>query len=156
MMAKCQQMDMYVKTLESSDQWGKNEPFLNYDPYGWNEFENDALILRQFWNSLADYPNLWNDGTVWDGPGRHQYILSSPTEAVIYCSSGTREEGVRFKRWSIYVMELALANGRYTAEIIQPATGIVKTETVEVRDGALRMSLPDFTDDVAVHVYRGK
>jgi hypothetical protein len=51
-------------------------------------------------------------------------------------------------------MELALADGHYTAEIIQPAAGIVKTETVKVRNGVLRMSLPDFTDDIAVHIYR--
>lgn len=51
-------------------------------------------------------------------------------------------------------MELALADGYYTAEIIQPAVGIVKTETVKVRNGALRMSLPDFTDDIVVHIYR--
>lgn len=154
MMAKCQQMDLYVKTLGTSSQWGRNEPFLNYDPNGWNKFEDDALILRKFWDSLVDYPNLWNDGTVWHGPGRHQYILSSPAEAVIYCSSGTREEGVRFKRGGIHIMELALAAGHYTAEIIQPAAGIVKTETVKVRNGVLRMSLPDFTDDIAVHIYR--
>jgi len=153
MMAKCQQMDLYVRTVDGSVKWTKNKPFLNYDPDGWNKFEDDALILRQFWNSLIDYPNLWNDGTIWSGPGRHQYILSSPMEAVIYCSSGTQEEGVDFQKWRMYVTDLALDSGEYTVEIIQPAVGIVKTEKIRVYNGSLTISLPDFTDDIAVHIY---
>jgi hypothetical protein len=47
MMAKCQQMDLYIKTLGTASQWGRNEPFLNYNPNGWNKFEDDALILGQ-------------------------------------------------------------------------------------------------------------
>jgi hypothetical protein len=60
---------------------------------------------------------------------------------------------VDFQSWRIYVTDLTLKNGGYTMEIIQPAVGIVRTEKIRVNNGSLTISLPDFTDDIAVHIY---
>jgi len=154
MMAKCQQMDLYMKPRIGFS--SENLPKFphNYDPRGRNKFENDALVLRSFWDSLTDYPNLWFDGTIQSGPGSHQCVLSSKKEAVAYCSSATAKEGVRFKSQLLKLRDLSVADGTYTAEIIKPDRGILATRTVTVKGDALSVELPAFVDDIAVHVYK--
>jgi len=154
MMAKCQQMDLYMKPRIgfSSDNLPKFPH--NYDPRGRNKFENDALVLRKFWDSLTDYPNLWFDGTIESGPGSHQFVLSSSKEAVVYCSSATAKEGVTFNSELLKLQDLSVADGTYTAEIIKPDSGILATDNVIVRGGTLSVKLPTFVDDIAVHIYR--
>jgi len=154
MMAKCQQMDLYMKPRIgfSSENLPKHPH--NYDPRGRNKFEDNARVLRIFWDSLTNYPNLWFNGTVESGPGNHQYVLSSKKEAVAYCSSATAKEGVKFKRELLKLKDLSVTDGTYTAEIIKPDRGILATHTVTARGGALSVKLPAFVDDIAVHIYK--
>jgi len=154
MMAKCQQMDLYMKPRIgfSSENLPKHPH--NYDPRGWNKFEDDALVLRAFWNSLTDYPNLWFNGTVESGPGSHRYVLSSKKEAVAYCSSATAKEGVKFKGQTLRLKGLSLADKTYAVAIIKPDSGVLSTRTITAQGGTLSARLPSFTDDIAVHIYR--
>jgi hypothetical protein len=162
-MAKCQQMDCYVKprTEGQSPNVGVDDPPghpHNYDPRGWNAFEEDALVLRDFFDSLVDYPNLWFDGRVASAPvvaqvRRHAYVLSSEREAVGYVSSDTAEEGVRFPAGDIELDALATDDGTYDADVVDPVEGVVGEQTVDVADGAATVAVPAFTDDVAVHLY---
>jgi len=153
MMAKCQQMDLYMKPRIGFS--SKDLPKFphNYNPNGRNQFEDDALVLRAFWNRLTDYPNLCFAGTFESGPGSHRYVLSSRKEAVVYCSSATGEEGVRFISGVLKLENLLLANGTYRMDIIKPNKGVVASPTVGVRWGTLSVRLPPFVDDIAVHIY---
>ena len=152
MMAKCQQIDLYMKYQpKGPNQLPGYEH--NYNPNGWNDFEKDALVLRQFWNSLTDYPNLWFNGKIQGGSGSHQYLLSSSKEAVAYMSSDTGEQSVNFDSQTLGLNGLVLTDGKYTADIIKPDRGIVANSTVTVQDGVVSVSLPSFTDDIAVHIY---
>ena len=150
MMAGVQQMDFYVKYGSGSRPAGFEH---NYNPNGWNRFQDDALILRQFWNSLIDYPNLWFTGTASAGPGSHRLVLSSSREAVAYLSSATGQSNVNFTAQTLRLRNLALANGTYTVEIVKPDTGVINTRTVSVTGGSVDLSLPAFTDDLAVHIF---
>ena len=152
MMAKCQQMDLYYKPRDKAN----NPPGYphNYEPNGWSLFEEDAKVLRQFWNRLVDYPNLYFDGWIEDGPGSHKYVLSSRVEAVAYCSSATYKENVNYNAQDLKLRGLSLIDGSYKAEIINPAIGIVETCTVLAKAGAVDLSLLSFIDDIAVHIYR--
>ncbi|MFQ6035525.1 MAG: hypothetical protein ACE5NM_06720 [Sedimentisphaerales bacterium] len=156
MMAKCQQMDLYMKPRIGFS--SENLPKFphNYDPRGRNKFEDDALVLRKFWDSLTDYPNLWFDGTIESGPGSHQYVLSSSKEAVTYCSSATAKEGVKFKSELLKLKDLSLADGTYTMDIIKPDSGLLVSRAVTVKGGVLSVKLPAFVDDIAVHIYKSK
>ena len=153
MMAKCQQMDLYMKPRIgfSSD----NLPDFphNYNPNGRSKFEDDALVLRTFWDSLTDYPNLWFNGTIESRPGSHRYVLSSKKEAVAYCSSATAKQAVKFKSELLKLKNLSLANGTYTADVIKPDSGVLATHTITVKGGTLSVRLPAFVDDIAVHIY---
>ncbi|MHC4545200.1 MAG: hypothetical protein ACYS9C_12020 [Planctomycetota bacterium] len=156
MMAKCQQLDLYMKPRVTSQAKGAVNPpghDHNYDPRGWNKFEDDAKTLAAFWASLRDYPNLWFGANIDRGPGSHRYVLSSKKEAVIYCSSATAKEGVLFKSDTLRLTGLRLSNGRYKVDIVRSDVSVVSTRTVDVKDARLSIQLPSFTDDIAVHVY---
>jgi len=153
MMAKCQQLDLYMKARIGFST--KNLPKYphNYDPNGRNKFEDDAVVLRSFWDSLVDYPNLWFNGKVKSGPGSHQFVLSSKKEAIVYCSSATGIENRAFKPSRLRLSGLSLKGGAYRADIISPVRGVIEPIEVVVADGKMEMKLPAFVDDIAVHVY---
>ena len=155
MMAKAQQLDFYMKPRSESHAPGSVNPpgyDHNYDPTGWSAFENDALVLRGFWESLEDYPSLDFSGEVEAGPGAHHLVLSSPTEAVVYLSSDTGEEGVPFEAQPLKLSGLALADGTYEVRLIDPSRGDVGSGVFNVRQGVGTLRLPAFTDDLAVHL----
>jgi hypothetical protein len=154
MMAKCQQMDLYMKPRIGFSSENLPKYPHNYDPRGWNRFADDAVVLRAFWDSLTDYPNLWFNGTIVSGPGSHQYVLSSKKDAVAYCSSATGKEGVKFKGQTLRLKDLSVAGGTYTMDIIKPDRGVRTTRSITVRGGTLSVKLPAFVDDIAVHIYR--
>lgn len=157
MMAKCQQLDLYMKPRSPSQaKDAENPPGYphNYDPRGWNKFEDDAKILRAFWDRLTDYPNLWFSGTIESGTGSHQYVLSSEKEAIAYCSSATGKKDVKFDSGLLKLKGLFLSDGTYGLDIVKPDGGVMITGTIAVKDGALAIKLPAFVDDIAVHIYR--
>jgi hypothetical protein len=150
MMAKAQQMDLYywpADTSKQSEYWQ-----INYDPNGYNRFEDDAMILRQFWNQLTDYPNLWFQGRVAKGPGSHRYVLSSSKEALVYLSSATGRENVNYNAQLLKLRNLALSDGTVQVSIIDPKIGTLDKFSATVSGGHVSLSLPAFTDDIAVHL----
>jgi hypothetical protein len=174
MMAKTQLIDIYHKRMGSTARVYENvsdsnpekqrmiglEQEKKYDPKGHNPFEDDALILREFWNSLIDYPNLDFNGDIVKGnmgssPIRR--VLSSSKEAIIYVSQEVGRTGKIFKTASLKVINLALKNGTYMVEIWKPAApgGIIKTIQTTIEEGILDIGkLPQFTDDIAIHVIK--
>jgi len=102
---------------------------------------------------LTDYENLWFKGLVESGPAKHQYVLSSRKEAIAYCCSATAKENVKFDSRLLKLKDLSLSDGNYTADIIKPDKGILKTQNVAVKGGSVSLKLPAFVDDIAVHIY---
>jgi len=156
MMAKAQQLDLYMKPRIGFEAETRTPYPHNYDPRGWNPFEKDALVLRSFWESLHDYGNLWFRGRIEEGPGAHRYVLSSPREAVLYFSSGTGEEGVRYEPQRVRLAELPLAaNEAYVVEVVDPKAGrgVIERRRMPVTTAEATLELPGFTDDIAVHIY---
>lgn len=154
MMAKCQQLDLYIKPRKGQEKLPGYDH--NYDPKGWNDFEKDALILRQFWNSLEDYPNLWFEGKVKSGLGSHQFVLSSGREAIAYLSSNTDEQGIEFSEQRLQLSNLDLVDGDYIADLVKPDQGVVATINTSVYRGNLSINLPAFTDDLAIRIHRDR
>jgi len=162
MMAKCQQMDLYMKPLH-----GRGDEVLtkyphNYDPRGHNAFERDALVLRSFWNGLVDYPNLVPWGTMAGVPGSHKYVLASAREAVLCISSATGRAGVTFNPTQIKLNGLPLKPGKYALSIWDPKAvdartasnpKPIATRNITVQEGGeIGFNLPEFTDDLIVHI----
>jgi len=159
MMAGCQQLDLYMKPRVAGQAAGAENPPgypHNYDPRGWNAFEDDAVVLRGLWNSLRDYGRLGFDGRVAEGPGEHRYVLSSADEAIVYCSSGTGKEGIEYPAGTLRVRDTALADGAYSTAIVAPAAGLLEIRSVEAEGGRFSVELPACTDDIAVHLYKGE
>jgi hypothetical protein len=153
LMAKCQQIDFYSYLSVQNSNY-------NFDPRGRNGFEDDARVLRTFWNSLVDYPNLWFGGSISIATAtNHKYLLSSSREAVAYVSSNTGALDVEFPAQSLQISGSRLTNGQYTVDLINPRRfgtdqGLVKTiKNVAVSSGALTVNLPKFRVDLVAHIY---
>ncbi|HIK31618.1 MAG TPA: hypothetical protein IGS17_07720 [Oscillatoriales cyanobacterium M59_W2019_021] len=97
---------------------------------------------------MTDYPNLWFVGNVRSGLGSHQYVLSSPREAIAYLSSD-----IEFPAQTLQLTDLDLVDGEYTAEIVKPDRGVLTTQKIAANRGKVAMDLPEFTDDLAIHLY---
>lgn len=151
-MAKCQQMDLYIKPRIKQQKPGYDH---NYNPNGWNPFEQDALVLREFWNRLTDYPNLWFNGELNAEIESHRYVLSSPQEAIAYLSSETGKQEINFPEQTISLKNLLLTDGRYQVDLFKPDQGVISSSKLEVRQGKTEVQLPAFTDDIAIHFYQG-
>ncbi len=151
-MAKNQFIEIYQKQLE------KPRYFDDYDPRGNNPFEDDALVLREFWNTLTDYANLDYVGRINAGPGYRKMVLSSDQEAIAYMASKMKDVGTQYPAQQASLADLVLQNGQYVADIWKPAGsfGRVDRQTVTVLAGSTTLSLPAFTDDLVVHLHREK
>jgi hypothetical protein len=155
MMTKSQQMDLYARKSLA-----KGDYDYTFNPNGFNDFEDDARVLRTFWNSLVDYPNLWFGGSIAIATAtNHKYLLSSSREAVAYVSSNTGAIDVEFPAQALQISGSRLADGQYTVDLINPRRfgtdqGLVKTiKNVAISGGALTVNLPKFRVDIVAHVY---
>jgi len=157
MMAKCQQLDFYVKPRsESQAKFAVNPPGSNhlYDPNGWNPFEEDAKLLREFWESIHDFSDLQFAGRITSGPGHHQMALSGEHEAIIYLSSATAVEGEKFDAQTVNVSDAALLNGEYKVTFFSPSNGKIGEGKVKANISNFKVEVPAFTDDLALHIYK--
>lgn len=156
MMLKCQQMDLYMKPRDNPSFTNLPKYPHNYDPRGRSIFEQEAKILRDFWNRLDDYPNLWFQGRVTIGTGKYKMVLSSSKEAIIYLSSGTGQQDVRYGAGEMEVTDLALEDGIYMARVFLPASGPSSVRSVTVSDGTFSMNLSRIEDDMAILVEKSE
>ena len=150
-MAKSQLIDIYQKGL--SKKVSERE---RYEPYGHNDFEKDAKIIRDFWNNLIDYPNLDFQGIISNGPGNVQMMLSSQKEAVVYFSSKPGTEGKQFSAQEVALENLILKGGVYKLEIWKPTApgGVIWEDSCEIAKGRATIGLPVFVDDLVVHIFK--
>jgi len=148
-MARSQLIDIYQKSLR------KNVPDQErYDPFGHNKFEDDALIIRKFWQQLKDYPNLDFKGNVQNAPGEIEMVLSSQNEAVVYISSLPGQEGIKYSSQEILISEVGLVDGKYIAEVwkLSAPGGLIERIEIELSESKTSLTLPDFTDDIALYI----
>jgi len=150
-MAKSQVIDIYQKGLSKKDDERER-----YDPWGHNGFEKDALVLRKFWDHLADYPGLVPRGEIINSQAPVNMVLSSSNEAVLYCSSSPGVEGITYGNNEIAVSDLNLRSGMYDLEFWRPvAPGNMSQEgKIKVTNGRSRIKFLDFTDDIIAYLIK--
>ena len=155
MMVKGQQLDFYVKGVRRGFH-GEEKPGFphNYDPRGWNEFEDDARLLRQFFESIQDYASLEFEGHFFISPIGHNLVLSSNKEVIAYASSPTGIEGYDYspRGAQFRLADLPLEDGEYIARFFDPKAGPIGSKTIRVRSGRTNFRTPDFVDDYVVHI----
>jgi len=157
MMAKCQQIDIYAKLIHSlplvEDKPG---PSNNYDPNGWNEFENDAKLLRQFFNKIVDYGSLDYKGYFFISTVGPNLVLSSDKEIIAYVSSPTGLENIEFlpNGAHIFLYDLQFPDGQYEASFFDPKSGPKESRMITIKKGSTKFRTPVFIDDMAVHILR--
>lgn len=155
MMVKCQQIDFYVKGLRRGFVYEeKPGPPHNYDPEGWNAFEEDALRLRQFFDSIHDYASLEFKGHFFISSVGHNLVLSSPKEVIAYVSSPSGMEDYKYapSGAQMRLADLPLKDGRYRARFFDPKSGPAGTKTIYIRNGTTNTRTPVFVDDLVMHI----
>ncbi len=111
---------------------------LNYDPNGWNKFEDDALLLRRFFNQIISYSKLDFKGHFFISPLGHNLVLSSKKEIIAYISSPTGIEGYEYKpSVQIRTADLPFTDGKYTANFFDPKIGPVGSRKIRISNGAV-------------------
>jgi hypothetical protein len=149
MMAKNQLIGIYQKSH------GDGYPD-NYNPFGHSRFQEDAKVLRAFWNTLTDYGNLDYIGRIISAPCQRNMVLSSKQEVIAYLASEMGRIGIEYPAQLLIITDLALSDGTYTVAIWKPAApgGLVRKIDGFVKDGRVAIRLPAFTDDLAIHICR--
>ncbi len=107
-----------------------------------------SAALRHQLRSLKDFMNGFNflnmkpDSTIVTVEGNRAYVLA--------------EEG---KQYAIYIFgqgphsfEVSLPPGNYTVEFLNPLTGFFDDKQKTVSDGKLKLTSPEFPEDVAVKI----
>ncbi len=157
MMAKCQQVDIYSKPIHNllpvEERAG---PSNNYDPNGWSEFEDDAALLREFFNGILDYGALDHKGYFWISTVGVNLVLSSEKEILAYVSSPTGMENMEFKPNGahVFLFDLPFPNGQYEARFFDPKSGPAGSKKITIKNGETRFRTPVFIDDMAVHIIK--
>ena len=157
MMAKCQQIDIYAKPQKTLLKVQEiTEPSNNYDPNGWNEFEKDALLLREFFNGILDYGALEYKGYFWISTVGVNLVLSSEKEILAYVSSPTGLENMEFvpNGAHVFLQDLPFPDGRYKASFFDPKSGPAGSRMITIEKGETRFRTPVFMDDMAVHIIK--
>jgi hypothetical protein len=150
-LARSQLIDFYQKSLSESVTERER-----YDPEGHNLFEKDAIIIRAVWNEIYDYPNLGFYGEVESGPGEIQMVLSSKDESLVYLASKPGAKGIQYPGQELLLNELSLTDGKYVVEIWKPAFpgGRIDQIETECMNRQLQVRLPEFVDDLLLHVVK--
>jgi hypothetical protein len=157
MMSKCQQIDIYCKPINSQpiieDQMG---PLHNYNPNGWNAFEDDASLLRQFFDSIIDYGSLEFKGYFFLSSGGHNMVLSSAWEILAYISSPTGLDNIEYspKGAMVWLYDLPFPDGQYEAHFFDPKSGPAKSQTISINGETTFFRTPVFLDDYAIRIIR--
>ena len=122
-------------------------------PGSYPEFDRDARVLRAFFNSLVDYPNLLpHTQSIVSAPGAESYCLASNREAVVYVESGPRTAGVEYGPSRLVLHELPLGPSPLKVTVYSPSQGPLAEMTQTTTDSRIEIELPAFTDDLAVHL----
>ncbi len=154
MLLKNQQIDVYHKHVDRQFPALEGLPF-NYDPWQKTKIGGDALIMRQFWNSITDYPNL-KVSHIKSTDSSHQIVLSSSKEYMLYQSSGTGQENIAFDSSTFQINTKDFETGDYRVDIIHPGVGKGRntSRSITVKGQPFKVKLPAYVDDIVVHIYR--
>lgn len=157
MMAKCQQIDIYSKPITSLHNYEDHKgPHHNYNPNNWNGFEDDALILRTFFENIIDYGKLEFKGYFFISSPGHNLVLSSPKEILVYISSPTGMNNIVYSKpkggAKIWLCELPFPDGEYVAKFTDPKLGQAGSKKISIIDGTTFFWTPEFVDDFAIHI----
>ncbi len=138
--------------VQGAGVYAKNYPSLNLSNPPAQIYAQRSRILKQYFDTLKDYAALrplLRRAVV--GPGEHRLALVSPNEVAVYLHSGTVTEAVRAGA-RLILKHLELPAGDVSIVALDPHTGNSSRWRDSVQDGALKMELPAFDKDLALHI----
>jgi hypothetical protein len=144
---------MMNKVQSIGTYWGETIEQTDYMEL--KEYSNWARILRQFWDSIEDYPYLQpNDSIIKSGPGNNKYALISESEAIFYFEVGPKKHDAIFPPYNTELVLKGWKECKY--EIWDPKNGKLSEAVAKIKNDILIISLPSFVDDIAIKVLKKK
>jgi hypothetical protein len=117
------------------------------------QFDRDARLLRSFFETLTDYPNMLpRKDSIVSAPGQEKYCLASNKEALVYMESGRFDSEVKYPAGKLELKSLPLQGNEVEVTIYNSGDGIVSKNRRQLSDGRIEIDLPEFTDDLAVRI----
>ncbi len=144
LMVKVQGVGVYAKTYP-----------LDFKDDQVSQYASESKILMAFFDTLRDYAALAPmPEKIESAPGRHQGLLVSNQELVLYLHHGLDADGLGRATGETVIQALPWPSGKVSLRFVDPRTGEAKTGSGRIRDGRLRIALPVFEEDLAIHVLR--
>ena len=145
MMVKVQGVGVYAKTYP-----------LDFDSQAVRSYARESKILVEFFETLRDYAALdLATDRIETAPGKYRLALTSPEETVVYLHAG--ELGRRVEAGSrLRLKSLAMPEGPARATILHPRDGRSESIRALIRGGGSTIELPEFVEDVVVHLLPGE
>jgi hypothetical protein len=125
------------------------------DSYSLNTLtEDNYLLFRNFIDKIRGYQDLRAfDNIVLGHPASHAYCLQSTDEIVLYLESPNGKAGYSYPRTDVSLNNLTVMDGIYQGYFYQPDDGKQVDIEVSVKDSQAALSIPEFSDDLAVYLY---
>ncbi len=141
MMGKVQGVGVYAKKVD-----------LDFDDEDVRTYARQSRYLMEFFESLADYVKLKpGPAKITRSPGEHHLNMASNEEVVVYLHTG--EFGTKVEAGGeLELTALPLPNGGVEVVYFHPDTGKHVENRATIADGRLRLILPEFYEDIAVHI----
>lgn len=117
--------------------------------------EENFFRFREFIDKIADYARLMPSKEIrLNHSAAHHYALQSDDELVIYLESPNGKSGYEYREKSVTISGLSINDGAYSTAIFFPESGELVEQGIQVRKGMASLTLPGFSDDLAVHIRR--
>ena len=115
--------------------------------------EENFVRFRSFVEQITDYSRLLATKEVGlDHPAAHHYTLQSDREVVIYIESPNGRSGYQYPEKAVTLTGLELSDGTYSLIFYFPGDGRALEQSIQIRNGGARFLLPEFSDDLAIHI----
>jgi len=119
------------------------------------QYARQSKILVQFFETLGDYVALdIASERIASAPGKYRLALASPKETVVYLHIDGFGKTVPAGR-ELVLQGLETAEGTVSITFLHPDSGRTAHMTGVIRKGRLMVQLPEFFEDIAIHILSG-
>jgi hypothetical protein len=141
MMVKLQGVGLYAKTYP-----------LDFSDAPVEQYARESKTLVSFFEELRDYVSLdLASDKIADAPGEYRLALASARETVVYLHTGGSRETIPAGR-QLALRDLEMPDAPVSVTLVRPSSGKTAAVRAAVSDGKLALELPEFFEDLAVHI----
>jgi len=137
--------------VQGAGVYAKSYP-LDFSELKLRTYAQESRLLIDFFGSLKDYVALEiSPDVVAESPVRYAHVLSAENEAVVYLHADGFKKTVTAGQ-VLRLQKLKMTDGSVEILLCHPATGVWQRENVPIQNGNVTINLPEFYEDLALHI----